>query len=69
MKVITSTKFWIAVVTLTYITGIYGYAMYLEVQVPTEYTALMVAIASSFGLLKTYQNVALSNGNGNGGEQ
>ena len=68
MTIIKSSKFWVAVWSIFCITGVYAYAMYLEVKVPLEYVGFITGIASSFGLFKTYQNVALSNGNDNRGD-
>lgn len=61
---VNSGKFWVAAWSIACITGIYGYAMYLNVTVPLEYTGFITGIAGSFGLFKTYQNVKLTNGNG-----
>ena len=63
---IKSSKFWISAIGLLCITGIQAYAMYLSVTVPTEFIGVIAAVVGTFGGLKTYQNVALSNGNGNG---
>ena len=61
---IKSTKFWVAIVGMLCLTGIYGYAMYIGKPVPLEYTGFMTGIAASFGAFKTYQNVMLSNNGG-----
>lgn len=61
---IKSTKFWMSAITVVCLTVIYGYAMYLGKTVPVEYTAFITGIATSFGGLKTYQNVMLSKNGG-----
>ena len=63
---INSSKLVVAVVAMGCITGIYGYALHLDVKVPLEFTGFITGIAGSFGLFKTVQNVVF---NGNGGSK
>jgi len=60
----TSSKFWIGALSLTAVTLVQLYAMQLGVEMPKEFLYFVGSVAFGFTGLKTYQNVALTNGNG-----
>ena len=59
-----SSKFWISALGLVCVTVVQMYSMHIKVPMPMGFIYFVGGVIAAFGGLKTYQNVALTNGNG-----